>query len=159
MAIQGDLIELIDAKNVPEIIDGEPSNVPDINWTFTGNEKIPIEVFSLYSVNSGIITINDVNYDVFEKIKKSNFSNVAPRIHVYEEMFILFFEFATEISSKDFEFVHFGLVPTSDFFATLNSNPKIRIRTKDFVFTEDAVKKITEKLDEFKEKYPDNPLF
>ncbi|NNL37501.1 MAG: hypothetical protein HKP34_04255 [Nitrosopumilus sp.] len=133
-------------------------NVPSINWTFANNTKIPIEVFSLYSVKSGIISISDISYDVFEKIKKSNFSNVTARIHVYEEMLILFFEFATETEPNDFEFVHFGLVPTNDFFATLNSNPKIRIKTKEFLFTTECIKKINETLSEFKEKYPDNLL-
>ena len=44
----------------------------------------------------------------FEVIRKSDFSHVSARIHVYEEMFILFFEFIKEKYSKDFEFVHFG---------------------------------------------------
>ncbi len=119
MVIRGDLIEVINDNDISEIKTEEIDNVDVIPWKFNGDEPIPIEIFSLYSVDTGTITINDIHNDVFEIIKKSDFSHVSARIHVYEEMFILFFEFAKEKYPKDFEFVHFGLVPTSDFFTTL----------------------------------------
>ena len=159
MVIRGDLIELIDDQNVSEIITEGIDNGENISWKFNGDDPIPIEIFSLYSVDSGKITINDVKNDVFEEIKKSEFSHVSSRIHVYEEMFILFFEFAREKSSQDFEFSHFGLVPTSDFFNTLNSNPVINIRTKKFLFTKQAIDRIEEHLTEFQSKYPDSSFF
>lgn len=55
-----------------------------------------------------------MNFDLFDKIKKSEFSHVFVYMNKYEEMFILFFEFAIETRVN--EFVHFGFVPTSDFF-------------------------------------------
>ena len=70
-----------------------------------------------------------------------------------------FFEFARKKSSQDFEFFHFGLVPTRDFFITLNSNPVINIRTKKFLFTKQATDRIEEHLAEFQSKYPDSPFF
>ncbi len=156
MVIRGDLIELIDDNDVTETKTEEIDNVDDIPWKFNSDEPIPVEIFSLYSVDTGTITINDVHNDVFEVIRKSDFSHVSARIHVYEEMFILFFEFAKEKYSKDFEFVHFGFVPTSDFFTTLDSNPIIKIRTKKFIFTKKGIKKTLDLLNEFKKKYPDS---
>ena len=57
------------------------------------------------------------------------------------------------------EFVHFGFVPTNDFFDTLSSNPILKIKTKNFKFSESTMKRILEKLDEFKSKYPKNSSF
>ena len=74
-------------------------------------------------------------------------------------MFVLFFEFATEIGANEFEFVHFGFVPTNDFFNTLSSNPILKIRTKNFKLSDDAMKRILEKLNEFNSKYPKNSQF
>ena len=158
MVICGDLIELTDDNNVSDTNTEEIDNGENITWKFNGDDPIPIEIFSLYSVDSGKITINDVKNDVFEEIRKSEFSHVSSRIHVYEEMFILFFEFAKEKSSKDFDFFHFGLAPTSDFFTTLNANPIITIRSKKFLFTKQAIDRIEEHLTEFKNKYPDSPF-
>ena len=141
MITRGDLIEIIDGNDVTEVKPKEIDEVDDIPWKFNGDEPIPIEIFSLYSVDTGTITINDIHNDVFEVIRKSDFSYVSARIHVYEEMFILFFEFAKEKYPKYFEFVHFGLVPTSDFFTTLNANSVIKIRTKKFIFTKKELKK------------------
>ncbi len=61
-----------------------------------------MEIFSLYSVDSGMITINDVKNNMFKEITKSEISHVSSRIHVYEEMFILFFEFVKEKYSDYF---------------------------------------------------------
>ncbi len=77
----------------------------------------------------------------------------------YEEMFVLFFEFAIETGVNEFEFVHFGFVPTSDFFNTLSSNPVLKVLTKNFKFSEPCMKNILEKLDEFNSKYPKNQQF
>lgn len=159
MTIRGDLVELTDDSNVSDTKTEDIDNIENISWKFNGDDPIPIEIFSLYSVDSGNITINDVKHDVFEEIKKSEFSHVSSRIHVYEEMFILFFEFAKENSSKDFEFFHFGLVPTSDFFTTLSANPVITIRSKKFLFTPEAISRIEKHLAEFQSKYPDSSFF
>lgn len=94
--------------------------------------------------------------DVFEEIKNSKFSHVTAHIHIYEEMFILF-EFAIE-KNNNFEFVHFGLVPTKKFFDVLKIKPVIKIRNKVFSLSELALKKILDKLDEFNSKYPDKAL-
>ena len=110
-------------------------------------------------MDSGKVTINDVKNSVFEEIKKSEISHVSSRVHVYEEMFILFFEFAKEKYPNDFTFTHFGLVPTSDFFNTLNANPVITIRTKKFLFSKQALSRIMEHLSEFRKKYPDSSFF
>ena len=142
MVICGDLIELIDDDNNSDI---EIDNVEKVPWKFNGDEPIPLEIFSLYSVDSGMITINDVKNDVFEKIKKSDISHISSHIHVHEKMFILFFEFAKETYPKDFELIHFGISPTSDFFTTLN-NPAINIRTKKFLFSKQAIARITDHL-------------
>jgi hypothetical protein len=158
MVICGDLIELIADNNDPDIKIEKIDNVENVPWQFNGDEPIPLEIFSLYSVDSGTITINDVKNDVFEEIKKSEISHVSPRIHVYEEMFILFFEFAKEKYPKDFELIHFGISPTSDFFTTLNNNPAINIRSKKFLFSKQAITRITDHLAEFKNKYPDSPF-
>ena len=154
MVTQGDLTELIndDLQTKSE----EIHDVSHVPWKFNNDDPIPIEIFSLYSVDTGTITINDIHENVFEGIKKSNFSYISSRIHVYEEMFILFFEFAIEKYPKEFEFVHFGLVPTSDFFTTLDANPIIKIRTKKFVLNKNTIKKVTDHLSEFKKKYPDS---
>jgi len=159
MVIRGDLIELIDDNNVSDTITEEIDNGKNIPWKFNGDDPIPIEIFSLYSVDSGTITINDVKNEVFEEIKKSEFSHISSRIHVYEVMFILFFEFAKEKYPNEFEFSHFGLVPTSDFFTTLNANSVINIRNKKFLFTKQAITRIEEHLSEFQSKYHDSSFF
>lgn len=158
MVIVGDLIELtVDGQDLENI--KILNNFENISWTIQDGTKMPVEIFSLYSINSGAVTINDVNFELFDKIKKSNFSHVFVHIDHYEEMFILFFEFATEIESNSFEFVHFGFVPTSDFFNTLSSNPILKIKTKNFKFSEGAMKRILEKLSEFNSKYSKNSQF
>jgi len=152
MVIVGDLIELTDGEQ-----GSENTNVlkklENIPWTIEVDSKIPIEIFSLYSINSGTVTINDVNFELFDQIKKSEFSHIFVHIDHYEEMFVLFFEFAIEKEVDEFEFVHFGFVPTSDFFDTLSSNPILKIKTKNFKISEDVMKRILGKLDEFNSKY------
>jgi len=156
MVVVGDLIEIVDkaSGNGKEIKDLEK-----IPWTIQSESKIPVEIFSLYSINSETVTINDVHSETFDQIKKSEFSHVFVHVDQYEEMFILFFEFAIETIADNFEFVHFGIVPTSDFFNTLNSNPILKIRTKNFKFSESAMVQILEKLSEFNSKYPKNLQF
>lgn len=158
MVIVGDLIELPDKEQ-----DSDETtvlkNLENIPWTIHGESNIPIEIFSLYSTASGTVTINDVEFHLFDQIKKSEFSHVFVYIDKYEEMFILFFEFAIKIGTNEFEFVHFGFVPTNDFFDTLSSNPILKIKTKNFKFSESTMKRILEKLDEFKSKYPKNSSF
>ena len=158
MVIVGDLIELTDDEQDADNIE-VLKNLENIPWTIQDESKIPIEIFSLYSINSGTVTINDVKFDLFERIKKSEFSRVFVHMDQYEEMFILFFEFAIEIGVNEFKFVHFGFVPTSDFFNTLSSNPILKIKTKNFKFSESTMKRILEKLNEFKSKYPKNQQF
>jgi len=166
MAIVGDLIELSLVDLVELSLEEQDSdnvevlkNLENIPWTIKNESKIPMEIFSLYSINSGTITINDVKFELFDRLKKSNFSHVFVHMDQYEEMFILFFEFAIETGVNEFEFVHFGFVPTSDFFNTLSSNPILKIKTKHFKFSDDAMKRILEKLDEFKSKFPENQQF
>ena len=158
MLIVGDLIELSDEE---QDSDGTVvlKNLENIPWTIHGESNIPIEIFSLYSTASGTVTINDVQFHLFDQIKKSEFSHVFVYIDKYEEMFILFFEFAIEIGTNEFEFVHFGFVPTSDFFNTLESNPVLKVLTKNFKFSESCMKNILEKLNEFNSKYPKNQQF
>jgi hypothetical protein len=166
MTIVGDLIELSIVDLIELSVEEQDyddvevlKNLESIPWTIQNESKIPVEIFSLYSINSGTITINDVKFELFDKIKKSNFSHVFVHIDQYEEMFILFFEFAIETGVNEFEFVHFGFVPTSDFFNTLSSNPVLKIKTKNFKFSDDAMKRILEKLDEFNSKFPKNQQF
>ena len=93
MVVIGDLIEQTndDQNSInTEVL----QNLENIPWTIQNESKIPVEIFSLYSTNSGTITINDVHSELFERIKKSEFSHVFVHIDQYEEMFILFFEFA-----------------------------------------------------------------
>ena len=153
MVIVGDLIELTDEEQ-----DSDNAkvlkNLENIPWTIQDNSKIPVEIFSLYSTDSGTVTINDVNFELFELLKKSEFSHIFVHIDHYEEMFILFFEFAIETNANNFEFVHFGFVPTRNFFDTLSSNPILKIKTKNFKISEDSMKRILGKLDEFNSKYP-----
>jgi len=158
MVIVGDLIELTDEEQDSDNAESL-QNLENIPWTIHDNSNIPIEIFSLYSTGPGTVTINDVNFELFERIKKSEFSHIFVHIDHYEEMFILFFEFAIEIGTNEFEFVHFGFVPTNDFFNTLSSNPILKIKTKNFKFSESAMKRILEKLDEFKSKHPENSSF
>jgi len=158
MAIVGDLIELSDEEqdsDNAEVL----KNLENISWTINDKSKIPIDVFSLYSIASGTVTINDVKFDLFDRIKKSEFSHVFVHVDQYEEMFTLFFEFAIETGVNEFEFVHFGFVPTNDFFNTLSSNPILKIRTKNFKLSDDAMKRILENLNEFNSKYPKNSQF
>ena len=151
MTITGDLVELRNVCDVPssslETIEHE--NLP---WLINPDSKIPIEIFSLYFINSEIVQINDVDNKIFDMIKNSTFSHVTAHIHDSEEMFILFFEFAVEQNNK-FEFVHFGLVPTNDFFDALKNKPVLKIRTKLFYLTDFAMKRILDKLDKFNSKY------
>ena len=174
MTITGDLVELSNAYDVPsssqETIEHE-----DLPWLINIDSRIPIEIFSLYFINSEIVQIDDVdnkifdmiknstfshitahNVDnkIFDMIKNSTFSHITAHIHDSEEMFILFFEFAIEQNNK-FEFVHFGLVPTNDFFDALKNKPVLKIRTKLFYLTEFALKRILDKLDTFNSKYGD----
>jgi len=158
MVIVGDLIELTDEEQGSDNIE-VLKNLENIPWTIQSESKIPVEIFSLYSTAFETVTINDVNYNLFDQIKKSEFSHVFVYIDQYEEMFILFFEFAIEIGANEFEFVHFGFVPTSDFFNTLSSNPILKIKTKNFKFSEPTMKRILERLDEFNSKYPKNSQF
>lgn len=58
-----------------------------------------------------------------------------------------------------FEFVHFGFIPIGDFFSTIYSNSVLKIETKKFKFSEYAMKRILEKLDEFNLKYSENSQF
>ncbi len=150
MVIVGDLIELFDEEQ-----DSDNTtvfkNLESIPWTIHDECKILVEIFSLYSINSGIIVINDVHFELFDQVKKSEFSHIFVHIDQYEEMFILFFEFAIETGVD--EFVHFGFVPASDFFEALSSNPGLKIKTKNFKISEDAVKRILGKLDNFNSKY------
>ena len=91
MVIVGDLIELTNEGQ--DYDDTETlKNSEHIPWTIQNESKIPVEIFSLYSINSGTITINDVHFELFDRIKKSEFSHVFVHIDHYEEMFILFFE-------------------------------------------------------------------
>jgi hypothetical protein len=158
MVIVGDLIEL-SVKDQDSEDTKDFKNLENIPWTIQNGSKIPVEIFSLYSINSGTVIINDVKFELFDRLKKSDFSHVFVHIDQYEEMFILFFEFAIEIGISKFEFVHFGFVPTSDFFNTLSSNPVLKIKTKHFKFSDDAMKRILEKLDEFNSKFPKNQQF
>lgn len=156
MTIVGDLIELVDGES------GSSKEIKDLEkipWTIQNESKIPVEILSLYSINSETVTINDVHSETFDRIKKSEFSHVFVHVDQYEEMFVLFFEFAIETNIDNFEFVHFGIVPTSDFFDTLNSNPILKIRTKNFKFSESTMKRLLEKLNEFNSKYPKNLQF
>ena len=158
MVVVGDLIEQTgeeqDSGNADVF-----KNLENIPWTIQDGSKIPVEIFSLYSTASGTVTINDVKSDLFYEIKRSEFSHVFVHIDQYEEMFILFFEFAIETGVNEYQFVHFGFVPTSDFFNTYSSNPILKILTKDFKFSESSMKNILEKLNEFKSKYPKNQQF
>lgn len=63
----------------------------------------------MYSIDSGKISVQDVDYDFFSKIKNSKFSHIYANIDKYKDMLVLFFEFAIEKDVNDFEFVHFGL--------------------------------------------------
>ena len=115
MVIVGDLIELTDDAHDSGDVK-VLKNLESIPWTIKKDSKVLIEIFSLYSTASGTVTINDVKYDLFDQIKKSEFSHVFVHIDQYEEMFILFFEFAIETGVNEFEFVRFGFISTSDFF-------------------------------------------
>ena len=152
MVIVGDLIELTDEEQNSDNTK-VLKNLENIPWTIHDKSKIPVEIFSLYSIKSGTVTINDVKFELFDQIKKSEFSHIFVHIEHYEEMFILFFEFAIETGVNEFKFVHFGFVPTRDFFETLSSNPILKIKTKNFKISEDSMKRILGKLDEFNSKY------
>lgn len=158
MAIVGDLIELSVEEQDSDNVDVF-KNMENIPWTIQNESRMPVEIFSLYSINSGTVMINDVKFELFDRLKKSDFSHVFVHIDQYEEMFILFFEFAIETGVNEFEFVHFGFVPTGDFFNTLSSNPVLKIKTMNFKFSDDAMKRILKKLDEFNSKFPKNQQF
>ena len=94
MTIVGDLIELSIVDLIELSVEEQDydnvevlKNLESIPWTIQNESKIPVEIFSLYSINSGTITINDVKFELFDKIKKSNFSHVFVHIDQYEEMF------------------------------------------------------------------------
>jgi DNA-directed RNA polymerase subunit L len=153
MTITGDLFELIDDDSSHV----EKKVFDNIPWELDEDTKIPPETLALYSIDSGIILINELKNAVFDGIESSSFSHICVNFSKYDEIFVLFFEFAIE-KYGEFEFVHFGIVPTSDFFNVLDDNPIIKIRTKRFQFTKSAVEKILERLTEFKTKYPNNAL-
>lgn len=157
MTITGDLVELNNVYDVPSF-SRETIEHEDLPWLINADSKIPIEIFSLYCIDSEIVQINDVNNEIFDMIKNSTFSRITAHIHDYEEMFILFFEFAIE-RNNGFEFVHFGLVPTRDFFDALKNNSVLKIRSKLFYLTEFALKRILDKLDKFNSKYADKSSF
>ena len=156
MTIVGDLIELVETNLIPS---NEQIEIKSIPWELNDEAKFPIETFSLYSIDSGIVTIQELKNQVFDGIEKSSFSRVSTHIHSHEELFILFFEFAIEKFENEYDFIHFGVVPTSDFFNTISLKPIIKIRHKYFQIKQSSLDLIQEKLSEFKIKYPENSLF
>ena len=154
MTIIGDLIELTD--NLQS--DDAQLDLEDIPWEFNEGVKIPPETCSLYSVDSEIVSIHELKNEVFDFIQNASFSHIYSHIYPYDELFILFFEFAIEKDPGKFEFAHFGIVPAGDFFTTLDVKNVLKIRDKTFQIKKDTVKKILEKVDEFKNKYPKNSL-
>jgi len=156
MAIVGDLTEFTNLNSIPDDIQTEIKSIP---WELNDEAKFPIETFSLYSIDSDIVTIHELKNEVFEGIEKSEISRVSTHFHSHEQLFILFFEFALEKYKNEFEFVHFGIVPTTDFFNTITTKPIIKVRHKFFRLSNSSLKIIQEKLIEFKNNYPDNSLF
>ena len=155
MVILGDLTELNDDDPLSKNEDKDLESIP---WEFHDGVKIQFETLALYSIDSDNVMIQELKTKVFEGIEKSSFSHAYPHIYQYDQLFILFFEFAIEKYTNEFEFVHFGIVPSSDFFNALNDNSIITIRSKNFHLTKHSLEKILEKVDEFKAKYPDNEL-
>ena len=156
MTVNGDLIELIGTNLIPQ---NEQIEIKSIPWELNDEAKFPIETFSLYSIDFGVITIKELKNIIFDGIEKSSFSRVSTHIHAHEELFILFFEFAIEKYENEYEFIHFGIVPTSDFFNLISSKPIIKIRHKYFQLKQSSIDNIQEKIKEFKTKFPDNSLF
>jgi len=155
MAIYGDLIEI---TNDESIISTEEKDLENIPWEFHEGIKIPPETCSLYSIGFEKVSVDELSTKIFQFIEKSSFSHISAHIYPYDELFVLFFEFAIEKDPGQFEFAHFGLVPASDFFRTLKNNPVIKIRDKQFRLKKSALDKVLEKVTEFKTKFPDNSL-
>jgi len=155
MVIYGDLTEIV---NDDSITPPEEKDLENIPWEFQENTKIPPETCSLYSIDTKKVTIDELSTKNFQHIEKSSFSHVTAHIYSYDELFVLFFEFAIENDPGQFEFAHFGIVPASDFFRTLQNNPVIKIRDKQFHLKISALDKILEKVNEFKIKFPENSL-
>ena len=151
MVVCGDLIESSIDHSETSLNTEQIEDMKNVSWTFK-DAKIPVELFSLYSVESDKVVINDVSSDLFHHIKNSKYSRISAHIHIYEEMFILFFEFAVP-AENDYNLVHFGLVPTSDFFTALKTSHTIKIKNLEFTITEYKEQKILEKFNEFNEKY------
>ena len=122
MAIIGDLMELADANLIPASEQMETKSIP---WELNDEIKFPIETFCLYSIDFGTVSIHELKNEIFHGIEKSSFSRVSTHMHAHDQLFILFFEFAAEKFEKEYEFVHFGIVPTGDFFNTLSSKPEM----------------------------------
>ena len=155
MTIYGDLIELPEDDSIAP---PEEQDLEKIPWEFHEGIKIHPETLSLYSIDSANVEITELKTEVFNAIEKSSFSNVYAHIYPYDELFILFFEFAIEKDVDQFEFSHFGIVPASDFFNALKENHVIKIRHKQFRLTKNSQEKILEKVNEFKSKFPKNSL-
>lgn len=147
MEICGDFIELNERNEEQKT--QETIELENIKWQFKEDAKIPSEIFSLYSIQNGQIIINDVSNEILQGIKKSKYSRVSGHIHKYEELFIVFFEFAIEIGNNEFDVIHFGIVPTQDFFSTLETNNIIRIRDIHFNLTKYRIEKILSKFKEY----------
>jgi len=155
MVIYGDLNEIITDDSIKQ---PEESNLENIPWEFQEGTKIPPETCSLYSIDTEKVTIDELSTNIFQFIEKSSFSHISAHIYSYDELFVLFFEFAIEKDHNQFEFAHFGIVPASDFFRTLKINSMIKIRDKRFHIKKSALDKISKKVIEFKTKFPDNSL-
>ncbi|MCV0430040.1 hypothetical protein [Nitrosopumilus sp.] len=155
MSIFGDLVELTDDESVHQF---DEKTIESIPWELHEGIKIPSETCSLYSIGLDHLSIDELPSAIFEIIKKSSFSHIYPHIYPYDELLILFFEFAIEKDTDQFEFGHFGIVPASDFFNALNDDYVIKIRDKKFKLKKSALKKILEKVTEFKNQFPNNSL-
>ena len=155
MTISGDLIELTADDSLPQVQELELENIP---WELHEGIKVPLETCSLYSVDSEMVSIHELKNDVFEFIQKASLSHIYAHIYPYDQLFILFFEFAIEKDPEQFEFAHFGIVPASDFFNTMEIQNVIKIRDKTFQIKKSTMEKILEKVEEFRNKYPKNSL-
>lgn len=147
MVICGDFDENIEKQN-PE----ERQDLENIEWGFPEGKRLPEEILSLYSIIQGRVVITDIEDEVMEAIKKSKYSKVSAHYTIKEELFIIYFEFAVESSKNEFKVLHFGIVPAQDFFNTIEDNNKIILRGEEFLITENRIKKILEKQDEFESK-------
>ena len=154
MVICGDFIEL-DERNFNDANKTEEiSDLEHIQWKFTEGSKIPSDILSLYTVDNGKIIITDIRENILQGIKNSKYSRVSAHIQVYEEMLIIFFEFAIQKSPNEFEIVHFGLVPATDFFTALKPECVIKIRDEEFLITEYRINKILDVLKDFETRFP-----